>query len=517
MADFTEDQFRAALDHFLASVQRLVDEYYARSLPTLTPHKIGAEVGRRYVRIYKVDSPGNRSAYAFVDMTNGDILKSASWKSPVPGARGNIFDEASWKEWLTPYGTARARECIGLAEAPDAVDPDTAMIYEGAEKWYAQIGERHGYGGLVNGIAYWVKQKTGVDVDPKELPVGFHDPLAGFADPEHTIFRGTAQQIARAVHEIFARSVRTPESFPYEIRSILADRGIGDPSPRWHQAVVDTEAAVTGELKGQKVRRGTKRYAQLVAEGAEKVHEYLIGRLRAMRDSWAASTLPRARKDADKALEQIRRTANWVASRDEMRRALDAAARLPPDPETDKNAAARLDDLARAANMVAGRLQALEQTADEDPGDMATELMARSATLAPFAKMLEGAGRTDDEHEAAEWTARETAHAGRHIDRNEAIVAIKAALKKRSGKTWSVKGGRGTAWGWITITALPARLGDGGSMSDEDRVELGKLLGLEGPAEMYGESVAAGSDYRAEYVDRAEGRAPEVIGQPYWD
>lgn len=41
--------------------------------------------------------------------------------------------------------------------------------------------------------------------------------------------------------------------------------------------------------------------------------------------------------------------------------------------------------------------------------------------------------------------------------RDEAIREIKRALEKRSGKRWSVTGGRGTAWGWITIDAPPAR------------------------------------------------------------
>jgi len=43
------------------------------------------------------------------------------------------------------------------------------------------------------------------------------------------------------------------------------------------------------------------------------------------------------------------------------------------------------------------------------------------------------------------------------ITRDSAIERIRAALKRRSGKLWSVKGGRGTGWGWITIDAPPAR------------------------------------------------------------
>ena len=43
------------------------------------------------------------------------------------------------------------------------------------------------------------------------------------------------------------------------------------------------------------------------------------------------------------------------------------------------------------------------------------------------------------------------------VGRNETIKAIRKALRARSGKSWSVTGGRGTAWGWLTIDAPPAR------------------------------------------------------------
>ena len=50
------------------------------------------EFGRKYARIYTVDSRGAKGGvYCFVDRTNGDILKSASWKAPAKGARGNIY------------------------------------------------------------------------------------------------------------------------------------------------------------------------------------------------------------------------------------------------------------------------------------------------------------------------------------------------------------------------------------------------------------------------------------------
>jgi hypothetical protein len=130
-------------------------------------------------------------------------------------------------------------------------------------------------------------------------------------------------------------------------------------------------------------------------------------------------------------------------------------------------------------------------------------------------------------------------------DRDTTIKAIRAALKTRSGKTWSVKGGRGTAWGWIRIEAPPARCtfkhrekpgfnggyaqnwrdqyeeydsGEPGhSMSDAETAELATLLNIEKGQASGGVGVPASSDYRQEYIDRAEGRAPRVIAEPYWD
>ena len=105
------------------------------------------------------------------------------------------------------------------------------------------------------------------------------------------------------------------------------------------------------------------------------------------------------------------------------------------------------------------------------------------------------------------------------MDRAEAITRIREALKRRSGKTWSVRGNTGTAWGWIDISAPPRRCDEYGRMTDQDRAELAALLGYASADRMprQGDSVPSGSDYYREYVDRAEGRKPSVVGTPYWD
>lgn len=123
--------------------------------------------------------------------------------------------------------------------------------------------------------------------------------------------------------------------------------------------------------------------------------------------------------------------------------------------------------------------------------------------------------------------------------RDDTIRTIKTALQRRSGQVWSVTGGRGTAWGWITIDApperrtwnfvLPADLPDRsesyieqdmgqprGHMSPADRATLARLLGLE-IVHHQGQMIRASSCDYAEYIARAEGRTPGRIAEQYWD
>lgn len=104
------------------------------------------------------------------------------------------------------------------------------------------------------------------------------------------------------------------------------------------------------------------------------------------------------------------------------------------------------------------------------------------------------------------------------MDRNETIKTIRKALHARSGKAWSVRGGTGTAWGWITIISPPARSADKwGSMTEDEAKELGALLGFSRPVHHQGQSIASSNAHYQEYIDRAEGRTPTAFGTQYWD
>lgn len=98
--------------------------------------------------------------------------------------------------------------------------------------------------------------------------------------------------------------------------------------------------------------------------------------------------------------------------------------------------------------------------------------------------------------------------------RDEAVAEIKALLKARTGRSWSVRGGRGTAWGWIFVTDLP-RNRVVGAMTDDARRVLAEAFGLD-DVHYQGISIPDSSAHRREYVSRLKGE-PFTVAAAYWD
>lgn len=84
-----------------------------------------------------------------------------------------------------------------------------------------------------------------------------------------------------------------------------------------------------------------------------------------------------------------------------------------------------------------------------------------------------------------------------------AASAIRKELLARSDRNWSVRNDRDTAYGWLRITAAPSRLDEFGGMSDEDRTELSRLLGVE--VHHQGANVEPGSASYRTWIARAKG------------
>jgi hypothetical protein len=98
----TTDTFKAALDKFVAEAQAVVDAHLTKNFPTLPRETLTVDPGRRYVRIW-IGRGNSRSAFCFIDSTNGDVLKPDTWKKPAKHARGNVYVGTA-SDSVGPYG-----------------------------------------------------------------------------------------------------------------------------------------------------------------------------------------------------------------------------------------------------------------------------------------------------------------------------------------------------------------------------------------------------------------------------
>ena len=109
MTDFTQEQFNDALTTFVGGCQDIVTENDKQYDSAKFNSKITVNAGRRYVKLVKSDAFQSRSVYCFVDRTNGNVLKAASWKAPAKHARSNILNEDNGLGAMGPYGAAYLR------------------------------------------------------------------------------------------------------------------------------------------------------------------------------------------------------------------------------------------------------------------------------------------------------------------------------------------------------------------------------------------------------------------------
>ena len=98
----------------LATLLRRIDEklvaYYAAQYDFVKPPELKVKLGSRYAKVTRASGKllPVESVYFFVDLSNGDLLKAASWKAPAKGARASLFDEDLGISAVGPHGAGYA-------------------------------------------------------------------------------------------------------------------------------------------------------------------------------------------------------------------------------------------------------------------------------------------------------------------------------------------------------------------------------------------------------------------------
>ena len=95
------------LDGYVNMVQNKMNSYWKRMEYThAMPDDITVDYGKKYARVVH-ENGVQRSVHTFVNMINGDILKSGGWKAPAPnGVRGNIFEKDFGASVVNEYGAS---------------------------------------------------------------------------------------------------------------------------------------------------------------------------------------------------------------------------------------------------------------------------------------------------------------------------------------------------------------------------------------------------------------------------
>lgn len=107
------NEFDNALETYLRGCQQIVSGYRAAHFPNLVEPTLEVTKGRRYAKVVRFELHGGErhhvSVHAFVDMTNGDVLKPQGWSTPAKHARGNIYDVHNGLKYMGPHGPAYLR------------------------------------------------------------------------------------------------------------------------------------------------------------------------------------------------------------------------------------------------------------------------------------------------------------------------------------------------------------------------------------------------------------------------
>ena len=96
------EQFETSFQYFFCLMQEVIGDCYTKNYSNLPIPELKFSRGRRYFKIVN-----NHSVVAFVDTTNGDVLKPASWAAPAKHARGNIFNDDNGSSAVTAQGNIR--------------------------------------------------------------------------------------------------------------------------------------------------------------------------------------------------------------------------------------------------------------------------------------------------------------------------------------------------------------------------------------------------------------------------
>lgn len=96
-----KEEIENRVDVYAETLQEAIAKDWKRSGFTHANRpEVEVRKGRKYAKVF-----AGSSIHTFVNLTNGDILKAASYKAPAPnGVRGSVLDQDYGMSCVGPYG-----------------------------------------------------------------------------------------------------------------------------------------------------------------------------------------------------------------------------------------------------------------------------------------------------------------------------------------------------------------------------------------------------------------------------
>ena len=262
------------------------------------------------------------------------------------------------------------------------------IFQNAAEKRWKEIGERHGYSGVVHGAAE-VLRRHGFDTTGDELASVYHDPLSEF---HGSMERGEAQFARIAKTMSYGSHGETNSTLPFPFNRIHESNQFPyplDDAPQIKLNLGWIQSELEAYLKKEKIRKNTKRWNDTISMNAPRI-------IRAAEEDAEKAKIEALKKyeknikELDELHDKALAGVQGVERRSQIRRAFIEAAEIPPNVNVEEANEKRLAAWRDVVTKIEEHAAYLERSVSEiDPKAAAIDAMAWNKILRPF---LDAAG-----------------------------------------------------------------------------------------------------------------------------
>lgn len=258
------------------------------------------------------------------------------------------------------------------------------IFHQAAQERWKEIGEKHGYSGVVHGAAE-VLRHHGFETTGEELSTVFHDPLSEY----HSAMESRAvpfTEIAKAMSYGTHGETRG-QLLPHPFNKIYDSNQFPYPLDRTPELKVDVgwiEQELEAHLKKEKIRKNTKRWQKAIADNASKIIAAAVDDAKKAKEK-AVKQYEKNIKELDELHDKAISNVEGYSRRNAIRNAFVEAAGIEPRPDVEEVNAKRVEAWADVVKRIEEHAAYLEKSVHEtDPEEAAINALAWNKTLRPF-------------------------------------------------------------------------------------------------------------------------------------